>query len=123
MEDAAGYVDIMVRAPIETIQVLFQQALATGGFRVKLVNAYRGTVEKPIAKEKTAAGEPAKSCTFDFEIIRFESNAVVRLHRANPAPGCGAPDEAAASKELSQVISTLANWFNQHGCLQGILGL
>lgn len=120
MKDSAGYVDIMVRTPIETVQVLVQEALSASGFRVKLVNPYKGTAEKP-SKEKTAAGEPAKTCKFDFEIIRFESNAVVRLHRAGPQ--CEGPNGVTASRELNAIINALTTWFNQHGCLQGVLGL
>jgi len=121
VRDPAGYVDIMVRAPIETTQVFVQQALSASGFRVKLVNPYKGTAEKASTAKKATAGEPAKTYKFDFEIIRFESNAVVRLHRAGPQ--CEGPNGVTDSRELNLIINALTTWFNQHGCLQGVLGL
>jgi hypothetical protein len=113
----------MVRAPIETIHTFIQQACAAHGFRVKLTNPYGGKAEKKGAPTKVPGEAPPESYTVDFEILRLESVSVVRLHRLNKGAAGGSPVAPATSKQFEQLVDALAMWFNQHGCLQGILGL
>lgn len=118
-----GYVDIMVRAPIETVQTILRRAFLSSGFRMTLSSPYGGKAEKEAPHTDESPKTPAVSFSVDFEVLRLEGISVVRLHKKDAAKAPGASDAHGDGKQFSQLIEILSMWFNQHGCLQGILGL
>jgi len=123
VEDLGGYVEIMVRAPIETVQTILRRAFLSSGFRMTLSSPYGGKAEKQASHEEDPSKAPAVSFSVDFEVLRLEDISVVRLHKKDTAKAPAASDAHADDKQFSQLIEVLSMWFNQHGCLQGILGL
>lgn len=123
MEDLGGYVDIMVRAPIETVQTILRRAFLSSGFRMTLSSPYGGKAEKQAPHTEDPSKAPAVSFSVDFEVLRLEGISVVRLHKKDSTKAPAASDAHGDGKQFSQLIEVLSGWFNQHGCLQGILWL
>jgi hypothetical protein len=123
VEDLGGYVDIMVRAPIETVQTILRRALLSSGFRMTLSSPYGGKAEKQAPHAEDPSKVPSMPFSVDFEVLRLEGISVVRLHKKDAAKAPAVPDAHGEGKQFAQLIEVLSMWFNQHGCLQGIMGL
>lgn len=108
---------------METVQTILRRALLASGFQMKLSSPYGGKAEKQVAKTEPPAKAPSEPFTVDFEVLRLESITVVRLHKKEAARAPGTSGGPSDDKQFAQLIEVLAMWFNQHGCLQGVMGL
>jgi len=113
----------MVKAPMETVQTILRRAFLASGYRMRLSSPYGGCAEKQVLKAGESDKVPPAPFSVDFEVLLLDKITVVRLHRKKAAKTPGEGEPPTDGKQFANLIEVLSMWFNQHGCLQGILGL
>jgi len=113
----------MVKAPMETVQTILRRAFLASGYRMKLSSPYGGSAEKQAPKAGESDKLPPVTFSVDFEVLLLDKITVVRMHRRKTIGPSDSKDSLADGKQFASLVEVLSMWFNQHGCLQGILGL
>jgi len=108
---------------METVQTILRRAFLASGYRMRLSSPYGGSIEKQVSKAGESGGVPPPPFSVDFEVILLEKITVVRLHMKKETGTPGAEAAPTDGKQFASLIEVLSMWFNQHGCLQGVLGL
>jgi len=116
----AKYADIAVKANVDSVQNLVQQAFGANGFSVKWESGLKGKAEKGSRGLNIALGALAQYYGIDFEIHPGGDLATLRLHKANTGLAGGIIGVARVNKQFNQVADTLAGWFQTQGVLQGV---
>ena len=115
-----SYADIAVRAPVENVQSLVQNAFAANGFGVSWENATKGKAEKGSKGANLMLGALSQYYGIDFEIFPQGQVATLRLHKANTGWAGGYLGARKVEKQFERLSDTLASWFRQLGVLQQV---
>ena len=110
-----AYTDIVVRAALQNVQTLVQQAFASSGFQVTWGSAQNGKAEKGSRAANFALGALSQYYAIDFQIYPAAEGATLRLIRSNSGAMGGLIGMARVKKQFNTLAETLASWFRQQG--------
>lgn len=116
----AAYTDILVKAPLESVQSYVQQAFVANGFRVSWEGPQKGKAEKGSRGANIALGALAQYYAIDFGILPSSGGTALRLLQANSGYAGGLLGASRVKKQFKNLSASLATWFQQNGILLGV---
>ena len=113
------YADIAVRAPVNTLQQVVQNAFASQGFKVEWGGALKGKAEKGSKAANFIGGSLAQYYAVEFEIYQGTDKHTLRLHKANTGLMGGLWGMHKVEKQFNRLVDTISSWLSQQGTYQG----